>query len=62
MDLDKDDALEQAYIFYNGLVYDDINRIYKKIKNPERIKRLLRSYSRAISSQMPNAKIRAQYH
>ncbi len=59
LDLDKDDALEQAYIFYNGLVYDDINRIYKKIKNPERIKRLLKSYSRAISSQMPNAKIRA---
>lgn len=56
--LERDEALEQAYIFVEGLVYNDINRVFKRIKNPERIKRLLKSYSRAISSQMSNAKIR----
>lgn len=56
--MDKDDALEEPYIFYDGLVYEDINRVFKNRKNPDRIKRLMRSYSRAVSSEMSNAVIR----
>lgn len=52
LDKEKEIALEQVYNFYDGLVNDDINRVFKKIKNPERIKRLLKSYSRGISSEM----------
>lgn len=58
IDLEKEEALEQVYNFYNGLVNDDINRVFKRSKNPERIKRLMRSYSRAISSEMTNTEIK----
>ena len=56
--LGKDEALEQAYIFYDGLVNEDINWVFKNAKNPARIKRLLRSYARAVSSEMPNSEIK----
>ena len=59
MGLDKESALEQAFNFYKGLVKEDINKVFKRIKNPERIKRLLRSYARAVSTETPNAKIKA---
>ena len=49
--LDGDEALEQAYVFYDGLVGEDINRVFRKSKNPERIKRFMRSYARAVSSE-----------
>lgn len=58
MNLERNEALEQAHIFYEGLVNEDINKVFGKTKNPERVKRLLRSYSRAISSEMSNARIR----
>lgn len=56
--LPRKEALDQVYNFYDGLVYTDINKVFKRTKNPERIKRLLRSYSRAISTDMSNAMIR----
>ncbi len=56
--LEREQALEQVYNFYEGLVHDDINRVFKKPKNPERIKRLLRSYARAVSTETPTKKIR----
>lgn len=56
--LEEDAALEQIYNFYQGLVYDDINRLFKKAKNPERIKLFMKSYSRAISSSMSNSEIK----
>lgn len=56
--LDKDLALEQVYNFYEGLIHDDINRVFKRAKNPERVKRLMKSYSRAIASSMTNAEIK----
>lgn len=56
--LEEDAALEQIYNFYEGLVYDDINRLFKKAKNPERIKLFMKSYSRAISSSMSNSEIK----
>lgn len=56
--LDKEISLEQVYNFYEGLIYDDINRVFKRAKNPERIKRLMKSYARAISSSMSNSEIK----
>ncbi len=56
--LDHDVALEQPYVFYNGLVNDDINRVFKRAKNPERIKRFMRSYARAVSTETSIAEIR----
>ena len=56
--LDREAALEQAYVFYNGLVYDDINRVFKRAKNPERIKRFMRSYARAVATETSIAEIR----
>ena len=57
--LEREDALEQVYNFYRGLVEEDINRMFKRKKNPERIRRLMRSYARAVSTETSNAKIRA---
>ncbi|RVU97999.1 ATP-binding protein [Coriobacteriales bacterium OH1046] len=56
--LADDAALEQAYIFYNGLVEDDLKRVLKNKRNPERVRRLMRSLARAVSSEMPIATIR----
>lgn len=56
--LEKEFALEQVYNFYHGLIHDDINRVFKRSKNPERFKRLMKSYARAISSSMSNAEIK----
>lgn len=56
--LDRDVALEQPYVFYNGLVNDDINRVFKRAKNPERVKRFMRSYARAVSTETSIAEIR----
>lgn len=56
--LDRELALEQAFIFYNGLVHDDINHVFKRAKNPERIKRFMRSYARAVATETSLAEIR----
>ena len=56
--LSKKVALEQAYVFYDGLVHDDINRVFKNAKNPARIARLLRSYARGIASEMSISEIK----
>ena len=48
---DEEVALEQAYIFYDGLVNEDINRVFKNTHNPERIRRVLRALARATASQ-----------
>ncbi len=57
--MNRDDALEEVYNFYNGLVENDINRMFRRKKNPERVKRLMRSYARAVSTETPDARIRA---
>ena len=58
LDLDREVALEQAFVFYDGLVHEDINRIFRRTKNPERIKRFMRSYSRAVATETSLAEIR----
>ena len=56
--LERELALEQAFIYYDGLVEEDVRRVVKNARNPERIKRLMRSYARAVASETSIAEIR----
>ena len=50
-------ALDQAVDYYDAVVKSDINRADGVHKNPERVKRLMRSYARNQGSQVPNTVI-----
>ena len=50
-------ALDQAVDYYDAVVKSDINRADGVQKNPERVKRLMRSYARNQGSQVPNTVI-----
>lgn len=54
----KKTALEHAYNFYEGLVEADINKFSKIDKNPQRVRNVIRSYSRGIAGEMSIEKIR----
>lgn len=54
IDLDDDLALDQAYDYYDAVVHNDINRVDSIKKNPERVKRLMRSYARNQGTQVSN--------
>lgn len=47
-------ALDQAYDYYEVVVHSDINRADNVQKNPERVRRLMRSYARNQGGQVPN--------
>ena len=46
-------ALQQAVDYCDGVIRSDINRADNVNKNPERVKRLMRSFARAQGSQTP---------
>lgn len=48
---DKDISLERSMDYVDAVVYSDINRVDGSIKNPDRVLRLLKSYSRHIGTQ-----------
>ena len=50
-------ALDQAVDYYDAVVHSDISRADNVKKNPERVKRLMRSYARNQGSQIPNTVI-----
>ncbi len=50
-------ALDQAIDYYDGVVHSDINRADNVQKNPERVKRLMRSLARNQGAQTPNTVI-----
>ena len=50
-------ALDQAVDYYDGVVRSDINRADNVRKNPERVKRLMRSFARMQGAQTPNSVI-----
>lgn len=54
IDLRDEIALDQAVDYYDAVVNSDINRADNINKNPERVKRLMRSYARNQGSQAPN--------
>lgn len=47
-------ALDQAIDYFDAVVHSDINRADNVQKNPERVKRLMWSYARNQSGQVPN--------
>ena len=47
-------ALDQAFDYYDAVVRTDINRADNVQKNPERVRRLMRSYARNQGGQVPN--------
>ena len=56
--MNKDVALNQAYDYFDAVVNSDISRVDDVIKNPERVKNLMRSYARNIGSQASNETIK----
>ena len=54
VDMRDEIALDQAVDYYDAVVHSDINRADNVQKNPERVKRLMRSYARNQGSQAPN--------
>lgn len=58
IDLDEDVALEQAYDYCEAVVRSDISRVDGVSRNPERARRLMRSYARNQGSQAPNTTLR----
>lgn len=54
IDMRDEIALDQATDYYDAVVNSDINRADNVNKNPERVKRLMRSYARNQGTQVPN--------
>lgn len=54
IDMRDEIALDQAMDYYDAVVRSDINRADGVQKNPEKVRRLMRSYARNQGSQVPN--------
>ena len=54
VDMRDEIALDQAIDYYDAVVQSDINRADNIQKNPERVRRLMRSYARHQGAQAPN--------
>lgn len=54
-DLEGEIALEQVFDYYEAVVRSDISRADGVSRNPERVKRLMRSYARNQGAQVSNA-------
>ncbi len=57
VDMREEIALDQAMDYYDAIVHSDINRADNIQKNPERVKRLMRSYARNQGGQITNTVI-----
>ncbi len=57
IDMRKEIALDQAIDYYSAVVHTDINRADNVKKNPDRVKRLMRSYARNQGSQVANTEM-----
>lgn len=58
VDMDKDVALDQAFDYYTAIVNTDISRVDNVKRDPERAKRLMKSYARNQGSQTAYTVIR----
>ena len=54
VDMRGEITLDQAIDYYTAVVHSNINRADNIKKNPESVKRLMRSYARSQGSQVPN--------
>ncbi len=52
--MEKEIALEQAFDYYDAIVQSDISRVDDINRNPERVKNLMRTYSRNLGTQASN--------
>ncbi len=57
VDMRDEIALDQAMDYYDAVVHTDINRADNVQKNPQRVRRLMRSYARNQGGQIPNTVI-----
>lgn len=57
VDMRDEIALDQAIDYYDAVIHSDINRADNVKKNPERVRRLMRSYARNQGTQTPNTAI-----
>lgn len=57
VDMRDEIALDQAMDYYDAIVRSDINRADNVQKNPERVRRLMRSYARNQGGRIPNTEI-----
>lgn len=55
--LGRDAGLQQAFDYFDGVVKSDINRADGVNKNPERVKRIMKSYARNQGSQVASTVI-----
>lgn len=58
LDCDEEVALDQAIDYYDAVVNADIQRVDGVERNPERVKRLMKSYARSQGTQTSLAEIR----
>ncbi len=58
LDSDEEVALDQAIDYYDAVVNADIQRVDGVERNPERVKRLMKSYARSQGTQTSLAEIR----
>lgn len=56
--MEKDIALEQAYDYYDAIVESDISRVDNVNRNRERVKKLMRTYSRNLGTQASTETLR----
>ena len=56
--MEKDIALEQAFDYYDAIVQSDISRVDNITRNPERVKKLMKSYARNLGTQASNETLR----
>lgn len=54
VDMRDEIALDQALDYYDAVIRSDINRADNVQKNPEKVRRLMRSYARNQGGQVPN--------
>lgn len=57
VDMEAEIALDQAFDYYDSVVYQDINRVDGIKKNAEKVKRLMRSYARNQGCQVSNSSL-----
>ncbi len=57
IDMRDEIALDQATDYFDAVVHFDINRVDNVNKNPEKVRRFMRSYARNQGSQVPNTVI-----
>lgn len=56
--MEEEIALEQAYDYYDAVINTDISEVDGIVRNPERVKNLMRSYARNMGTQASNDTLR----